>query len=61
MAGAGGVVEGLQTRIPISDLEYLKTLATTILALILLPLALIALFRRPLDVADEALRSHGVA
>jgi hypothetical protein len=51
---------GLRSRFPKEDLDYVKTLVTTALLLLLLPVALLAFLRAPIDVADDALRNHGL-
>lgn len=50
----------LRSRFPKEDLDYVKTFVTTALLLLLLPMALLAFLRAPLDVADTALRNHGL-
>jgi hypothetical protein len=55
------VLSRLQQRFPKSDLDYIKSLVTTALLLLLLPVALIAFLRAPVDVADAALRNHGLS
>lgn len=52
------MLDRLKQRWPQSDLEYLRTLATTVLAVILLPLVLTHLLLHPFDVADHAVQSH---
>ena len=59
-ASSGGFVAALQARFPLKSLEYVKTFATTILVLVLLPVALLAILRHPLDVGDKAVRNHGI-
>ena len=49
------LIDGLRKRFPQGDLEYLRTLATTLLAVLVLPLALLHLFLHPLEVADRAI------
>jgi hypothetical protein len=51
---------GLRSRFPKEDLDYVKALVTTALLLLLLPVALLAFLRAPIDVADDALRNHGL-
>lgn len=52
------LLDRLRTRFPQGDLEYLRTLATTLLAVLILPLALLHLVLHPLEVADHAIRSR---
>ena len=52
------VLDGLKARWPKDDLDYVRALATTLLALIILPLALLHLFLHPLEVADHAIKSR---
>jgi len=49
------VVDHIRTRWPREDLEYIRLAATALLALVLLPLALIRLLRDPVAAADRAL------
>lgn len=49
------LIDGLKQRFPQGDLEYLRTLATTLLAVLVLPLALLHLLLHPLEVADKAI------
>jgi hypothetical protein len=48
-------VDAVRTRWPREDLEYIRLAATTLLALILLPLALVRLLLDPIAAADRAL------
>jgi hypothetical protein len=48
-------VDAVRTRWPKEDLDYIRLAATTLLALILLPLALVRLIFDPLSAADRAL------
>lgn len=57
MAGPA-LVDRLRARFPQGDLEYLRTLATTLLAVIVLPLALLHFILHPLEVADHAIKTR---
>lgn len=52
---AEAAIDRIRQRFPQGDLEYLRTLATTLLALIVLPLALLHFILHPLEVADQAI------
>lgn len=52
------MLERLQGRWPKSDLEYLRLLATTLLAVVLLPLVVAHLILHPFEVADHAVKSR---
>lgn len=54
------MLSGLQARFPKESLEYTKLFVTTALLLLLLPMALLAFLRSPFQVADTALRNHGL-
>lgn len=56
--GTVHVTDRLQQLWPKSDLEYLRTLATTLLAIIVLPLAIVHFLLHPLEVADHAIKSR---
>lgn len=58
MLAQGQLVDRLRARFPQGDLEYLRTLATTLLAIIVLPLALLHFILHPLEVADHAIRTQ---
>lgn len=60
-AGDVGLMARLRRRWPQQNLDYIKSLATTVLLLVLLPLALLAFIRHPLAVGDAAVRNHGLA
>lgn len=49
------VVDTVRTRWPRADLEYVRLAATTLLALVLLPLAIMRLLFDPIAAADRAL------
>lgn len=53
------MIDQLRARWTASDLEYLRLLATTLLALVILPLAILHFLLDPLDVAERAI-SHQV-
>lgn len=52
---ASGILDRARARWPQSDLEYARLAATTLLALVLLPLVLWRLLADPLAAADHAL------
>ena len=54
----GALIDRLRARFPAGDLEYLRTLATTLLAVLVLPLALLHFVLHPLEVADHAIGSR---
>ena len=56
MVGAQ-LLAGARARWPKDDLEYLRLAATTLLALVVLPLVVWKLLTDPLDAADRALGS----
>jgi hypothetical protein len=51
------VLDHVRARWPQSTLEYVRLLATTVLALVLVPLALARLFADPIGAADRVLGS----
>jgi hypothetical protein len=56
MVGAGAnVVDRLRERWPKDDVEYVRLLVTTLLVLVLLPLALARLVLNPVSAANAAL------
>lgn len=52
------VLDTLRTRWPRDDLEYLRLIATTLLALVVLPLAIVRLLTHPAEVAERAIGGH---
>lgn len=52
------MLAGLRKRFPQGDLEYVRTFATSILALLVLAVVALALIFRPAEVVDHALKGH---
>lgn len=52
------LIDRIRQRFPKSDLEYVRVLATTFLALIVLPLAVLHFLLHPLEVADHAIKAR---
>lgn len=50
------VVDDLARRWPKDDLEYVRLLASTVLVLVLVPLAIAHLVLDPIEASDHALR-----
>lgn len=51
----GSVLDRLRARWPRADLEYLRVLATTLLALLILPLVITHLLLHPFEAAEHAI------
>jgi hypothetical protein len=51
-------LDGIQQRWPAADLQYLRLLATTLLAVLIAPLVLAHLLLHPFDVAEHAIEGH---
>lgn len=52
------LLDRLRARFPQGDLEYLRTLATMLLAVLILPLVLVHFILHPLEVADHAIKAR---
>jgi hypothetical protein len=52
---AAPAIDSLRSRISKEDLDYVRALATTLLAILVLPLAILHFLLHPLEVADHAI------